>query len=215
MNITSEQLRQRLMTSKSLAGQTFSDNELALFVRYYEQVLKWNARLLLTTITEPVDFAERHLLEAAILRQHVSVSAKEVWDLGTGLGIPGVVIAVLCPFLKVKLVEANRKKCYFLEEIAFQLSLANVSVVNQRIEALPAPDATVCLTGRAIDGMESLLPRILKLGNQAAQTLILGTIATEALLRLHLGDDRTLVRNALPARDASCLLAISGAKPSA
>lgn len=203
-----EQLIAHLQTSESFAGQFFSADEIAQFARYYELTLKWNAKIPLTTITEPDEFAERHILEAAFLRQHLSGAVQEVWDLGTGLGIPGFVLAILCPFLRIKLVEANRKKCIFLEEATFQLGLASVKVENQRIENLEAPDQTVCLTGRAIDGMNSLMPRIVKLGATAGQTLILGTIETEAVVRLHLGDDRELTRFALPNRETSCLLSI-------
>ena len=52
------------------------------------------------------------------------------------------------------------------------------------------------------------MPRIVKLGVTAGQTLILGTIETEAVVRLHLGDDRQLTRLALPKRDKSYLLSI-------
>jgi 16S rRNA (guanine(527)-N(7))-methyltransferase RsmG len=200
-----EKLKTILTTSESLAGQTFSADEIAQFARYYELTLKWNAKIPLTTITEPDEFARRHILEAAFLRQHLSAKIQEVWDLGTGLGIPGLVIAILYPFLRIKLVEGNRKKCIFLEEAAFRLGLASVKVVNQRIENLDPPDETVCLTGRAIDGM---MPRIVKLGVTAGQVLILGTIETEAVVRLHLGDDRKLTRYGLPKRETSCLLSI-------
>ena len=203
-----EQLKAHLQASESFAGQTFSADEIAQFARYYELTLKWNAKIPLTTITEPDEFAKRHILEAAFLRQHLSTSVQEVWDLGTGLGIPGLVLAVLCPFLRIKLVEANRKKCIFLEEAAFQLGMSSVKAVNQRIENLDPPDETVCLTGRAIDGMNSLMPRIVKLGATAGQMLILGTIETEAVVRLHLGDDQKLTRYGLPKRESSCLLSI-------
>ena len=215
MMTQTEQLKNALQTSEPFAGQTFSADEIAQFARYYELTLKWNARLPLTTITEPVEFAERHILEAAFLRQHLSTTIKEVWDLGAGLGIPGLVLAVLCPFLKIKLVEANRKKCFFLEEAAFRLSLASVKVLNQRIESLEPPDETVCLTGRAIDGMEWLMPRIVKLGVTAGQTLILGTVESESLARLHLGDDRKLARYLLPERKTAYLLSVSGASDDA
>ena len=203
-----EQLKAHLQASESFAGQTFSADEIAQFARYYELTLKWNAKIPLTTITEPDEFAKRHILEAAFLRQHLSATTHEVWDLGTGLGIPGLVLAILCPFLRIKLVESNRKKCIFLEEAAFQLGLASVKTVNQRIENLEPPDNTVCLTGRAIDGMNSLMPRIVKLGATAGQMLILGTIETEAVVRLHLGDDHKLTRYGLPKRETSCLLSI-------
>ena len=203
-----EKFKTILETSELPAGQPFSAGELAQFTCYYELTLKWNAKIPLTTITEPDEFAERHILEAAFLRQHLSATTQEVWDLGTGLGIPGVVIAILCPFLRIKLVEANRKKCIFLEEAVFQLGLAAVKAVNQRIENLESPHATVCLTGRAIDGMNSLMPRIVKLGVTAGQMLILGTIETEAVVRLHLGDERKLTRYGLPKRETSCLLSI-------
>ena len=69
-------------------------------------------------------------------------------------------------------------------------------------------DFSVCLTARAIDGMESLVPRIVQIGGNAAQIMILGTIETEAVLRLYLSDERKLTRYALPEREAAYLLSV-------
>jgi 16S rRNA (guanine527-N7)-methyltransferase len=209
MTSQSEQLIAYLQASQSRAGLSFSDPELAQLARYYELALKWNRQMPLTTITEPKDFAERHLIEAALVGQKIAAGVTECWDLGTGLGIPGLVIAVLYPSLRVKLVEANRKKCIFLEEVAFQLSLNGANVVNQRIETLKAPDDAVCLTGRAIDGMEKLIPRILEMGETARQVLLLGTNETESLICLNLADDRTLRCHPLPGRESAFLLEIA------
>ncbi len=157
-----------------LAGEGFSAGEIALLSRYFQMVLKWNTRLHLTTITEPRDFLTRHVLESALLARQIAPEVREVWDLGSGLGIPGVVVAILRPDLTVFLVEASKKKALFLDEVAASLPLPNLRVRAERIESLaPLPEAA-CLTARAVEEMERLLPKMVDLASGARQLLLLG-----------------------------------------
>jgi 16S rRNA (guanine(527)-N(7))-methyltransferase RsmG len=209
MNNLSKQLEMILKASDEYAGQIFSEEHVAQFVRYYELVLKWNPILHLTTITEPGEFARRHLLEAVFLNSHINQGVKSCWDLGTGLGIPGVVISLMRPAISVLLNETNRKKIIFLEEVAYRLSLPNVSFSNQPMQQLEMPNSDTVVTVRAIDGMRSLLPQILKMSRTSRQVLLLGTLETEASVRLHLSDEQVLTSYLLPGYDDSHLIEIS------
>jgi 16S rRNA (guanine527-N7)-methyltransferase len=145
-----------------------------LLAKHYELTLKWNNRLHLTTLTQPQDFFERHILESAFAESLILPCVNQVWDLGSGLGAPGLVIAVLRPDLTVHLVEASRNKAVFLEEVVENLRLTNVKVVRSRLESIESLPAESCLTVRAIEGMEKLLPEIMRLGAGASQILIFG-----------------------------------------
>src|SRR5262245_29979262 len=116
--------------------ESFTEAEADLLSKYYELVLKWNKRLHLTTLTQPQEFFERHILESAFAEILILPSVNQVWDLGSGLGVPGIVIAVLRPDLAVHLVEASLNKSLFLEEATVQLGLKNVDVIKSRFEEL-------------------------------------------------------------------------------
>lgn len=169
-----QELENLLRQTAPPGGQPFSAASVEKFSNYYQLVLKWNARLHLTTIIEPRAFLQRHLLEAAWVTVAIDPAVNEVWDIGSGLGVPGVIIAILRPDLSVVLVEASSKKSVFLEEVRASLRLANLKVSNGRFQDLPQLPAYTCLTARALEKMEAELTALLTLASHAQQVLLLG-----------------------------------------
>src|SRR5262245_63795250 len=110
--------------------ENFSEAEADLLSKYYELVLKWNKRLHLTTLTQPQEFFERHILESAFSESLILPSVNQVWDLGSGLVIPGLVIAISRSDLVVRLVEVNRNKALFLKEVTPHLNMKNVELIE-------------------------------------------------------------------------------------
>ncbi|HEX5085755.1 MAG TPA: 16S rRNA (guanine(527)-N(7))-methyltransferase RsmG [Blastocatellia bacterium] len=165
---------------------------------YYELVLKWNKRLHLTTLTQPQEFFERHILESAFAESLIIPSVNQIWDLGSGLGVPGMVIAILRPDLDVYLVEASRNKALFLEETVAHLKLENVKVVESRFETLETLPEESCLIARAIEKMEKLIPEILRMGERASQILLLGAKDIEDIARIYINDKRKIERALIP-----------------
>ncbi|MCI0664258.1 MAG: 16S rRNA (guanine(527)-N(7))-methyltransferase RsmG [Acidobacteria bacterium] len=182
-------------------GKEFSDSETDLLTNYYELVLKWNNRLHLTTLTQPQEFFERHILESAFAESLILPSVKQVWDLGSGLGVPGMVIAILRPDLDVRLVEVSRNKALFLEEAAAHLNLKNVRVIESRLEDIEGVPDESCLTVRAIERMEKMIPEILRLGEKASQILIFGAKSLEGKVRAIINDQRRIESFLIPGSD--------------
>lgn len=109
--------------------------------RYLDELELWNRRLSLTTVPR-ADAWERHVAESLhLLRAAGLGSASRCADLGSGGGIPGVVVAVMRPDLSVTLIEADRRKAGFLVHVAGLLDLANVSVADRRAEELASDPA--------------------------------------------------------------------------
>ena len=200
------QLRNLLTAGNDFAGRFLSPAEIEAFLQFYSLVFKWNPVMNLTTEIEPAEFCRRHLFEACYLSGRIQAEITAVWDLGAGLGIPGVPLAVLRPDLQVTLVEAMRRKAIFLEEVVDRLGLKNVKVAVKRIEDLPRLPEKSLVTARAVDKMAQLLPTILKLSEPCSQLLLLGgeDIALE-LKSLILPTDQ-LTTNLVPQSQASYLL---------
>ena len=126
---------------------------------YLALLARWNATYNLTAIRDPREMLVKHLLDSLAMHAHLD-GIESLADLGTGPGLPGIPLAIATPSLRVTLVESNGKKARFLREAVRKLGLANVDVVESRIEAY-RPDTTFdAITARAL----ATLPLILELG---------------------------------------------------
>lgn len=82
---------------------------------------------------------ERHVLDSLRAATVVAPTDRTAYDLGSGAGLPGVVVAVACPSLQVTLVESRRPRAAFLQLVVDRLDLPNANVSNERVEALTEP----------------------------------------------------------------------------
>ena len=109
-----------------------SEKQLSLLEAHYEKLRMWMRKMNLTTITVPREMVLRHYVESLWLGAMVPAWVSSLADAGSGAGFPGVPIAVLRPDCAVTLVEADRRKCVFLEEST--LGLPNLMVCPERLE---------------------------------------------------------------------------------
>jgi len=192
------QLQETLGDSERIYSQKFSTTEIQRFSLYYQLVLKWNDRLHLTTIIQPSAFAERHIFESVFAQRHLLPGIRKIWDFGSGLGIPGIPIAILRPELSITLVEANQKKAIFLKEVADNLQLTNTAILNQRFESIREIEPESCVTVRAIEQMSRLMPKILAIGHTSVQFLLFGGNETETVILKLLPPNRLMQSYLIP-----------------
>lgn len=124
---------------------------------YLELLVHWQRRINLVGATTLADPWRRHILDSAQLLPRLPDSPTPLFDLGSGAGLPGLVLSILSR-IPTTLVDSDARKCAFLREAA-RLTDAPVVVCNQRIEALPAASARV-ITARALSPLDRLLPVI-------------------------------------------------------
>ena len=125
---------------------------------YLHLLLKWNERISLTAIRDPLEILYRHFGESMYAAIVVPVKDGRLADLGSGAGFPGLPLKVLRPNLEVFLVESNVRKATFLAEVIRELDLSGVTVLVNRFEELSeevAPLDFVC--SRAVGEFKSLL----------------------------------------------------------
>lgn len=126
---------------------------------YLELLILWNRRINLVSRASLADPWRRHLLDSAQLLPLLPHGARVLVDLGSGAGLPGLVLAIL-GVPRVHLVEADQRKAAFLREAA-RVAAASVTIHPERIEAIPSFPADV-VTARAL----APLPRLIELSRR-------------------------------------------------
>lgn len=119
---------------------SLKESQLAEFKILRDELLKFNKAVsLISTMSEEkidqVHFADS-ILGWNIMSKHMRY--KEIHDIGSGNGFPGLIIALLERDLQVSLVESDGRKCEFLKFMVQKLELQNVHVLNKRLESIPA-----------------------------------------------------------------------------
>lgn len=121
-------------------GFKLSDSHLAAFEVCYRELVDWNRRFNLTAITDWDGVLVRHFLDSlsclkALPRAELTGGARVI-DVGAGAGFPGLALKIVCPGMRLTLLEATRKKVTFLEHMVRVLELKDVEVVHGRAETL-------------------------------------------------------------------------------
>lgn len=109
------------------------------FYRYYRELIGWNTRVNLTTVTDWNLVQTRHFLDSLSLKTMLSSYAlnhSHVIDVGSGAGFPGIPLKIAYPNLELTLVDSVRKKTAFLEHVSQALDLHDVTVITGRAETL-------------------------------------------------------------------------------
>jgi len=105
-----------------------------LIQKWLDELYRWNRKINLTAV--PREKAEEILVKPslAMLECLDKASGLEIFDIGSGGGVPGMALAVYLPECRFHLVESSAKKCVFLKETAIKLGLGNVELLNERAE---------------------------------------------------------------------------------
>lgn len=137
MNEMAENTEQKFLEQLSMFQLQLTEEQLKQFRLFYQNLIKWNEIMNLTTITEESDVYSKHFLDSLSivgLLEAQSFKNVSVIDIGTGAGFPGLPIAIAFPEAKVTLVDSLQKRVKFLEDTIRLLGLKNVSVYHARAE---------------------------------------------------------------------------------
>lgn len=135
--------RHLLETAAAALDITLSATQTEQLLGYLASLQRWNSVYNLTSVREPDQMLRLHLLDCLALinplRQQVGVEKRcRLLDVGSGAGLPGVVIAIVEPSISVTCVDAVGKKTAFVQHVAAELSLSNLASIHTRIEQLKA-----------------------------------------------------------------------------
>ena len=117
--------------------QVTPSEQQVLYIQQYIKILRrWNEKLNLTAIRDPLEILYRHFCESMFAAVAVPVENGRFADIGSGPGFPGIPLKILRPELELFLVESNIKKGTFLAEVIRELGLGNTHVLINRYEEL-------------------------------------------------------------------------------
>ena len=149
-------------------GLTLSAQQQRTLLLYLDQLLLWNNAYNLTAITDPVEALIKHIIDCLAIITHLPSGS--LLDIGTGAGLPAVIIAICQPERQCTALDSNQKKIRFIKQISSELGLSNMQPIASRIEAHEASYEVV--TSRAfaslIDFVEVAQPRLAGNGHLCA-----------------------------------------------
>ena len=132
-----------------------SDQMIDQLMTYLNLVEKWNRVYNLTAIRERDEMIKLHFLDSLSILNHVHV--KNILDVGSGAGFPGIVLAITKPELKVTVMDSVNKKTTFMQQVKSELALTNLDVVNSRVEDYQPITLFEAVTSRAFSNLKNMM----------------------------------------------------------
>lgn len=143
---------------------------------------RWNRVYNLTAVREPVEMVSRHLLDSLSVLPFLDGDG--LLDLGTGAGLPGIVLAIAAPDALFHLLDSNGKKIRFLRQAVSELGLANVRVIQSRIQSYLPGRKFATIGCRALTSVPGVLTAAGHLLARPARLLVMkGSYPPDAELR--------------------------------
>jgi 16S rRNA (guanine527-N7)-methyltransferase len=151
---------ERLRAAGADLGLALDDARVERLLRFVEILHRWNATYNLTAVRDPADMLTQHVVDClsvvAAMNRRLGGAPRRVIDVGSGGGLPGVVIAALRPSDVVTCVDAVGKKAAFVQQVALELGLPQLSARHGRVEAWRGPLFDV-VTSRAFASLEDFV----------------------------------------------------------
>lgn len=183
MVIDTEVLRTRLRDGANVLQLDLPEPQLDKLLAYLALLQKWNAVYNLTAVRDPEQMLTQHLLDC-MAALPAFADARRVLDVGSGGGLPGIVIAIwaqhAAPALRVEMIDTVHKKTAFLTQVKAELGLSNARVHTGRVEQFQPAEQFDVITSRAFAELADFVSwsghllqnggRMIALKGQAKQT---------------------------------------------
>ena len=137
-----------------------NSEEINVLEQYAELILKWNSTRNLVSRNTKKEQINEHIFDCACITP--LLDENKILDVGTGAGLPGIVVSILESKKKVTLLEPNQKKVSFLTHVQAELGLTNLKIEKGRVEDLKKIKEEIIMT-RAVMEPEKLLASLSKL----------------------------------------------------
>jgi 16S rRNA (guanine527-N7)-methyltransferase len=164
-------------------GASLSDNTIQTLVRYLAMLEKWNKAYNLTAIRDVEQMISLHLLDSLATLPYIT--GDKIIDVGTGPGLPGMVLAICYPEKRFTLLDSNGKKTRFLTQVKMELGIDNVTVENERVEKHLHQGEYDHVISRAFASLQDMINWTLPLPSESGNFLAMkGVYPTEEIAAL-------------------------------
>ncbi len=136
-----------LISGAEKMGIALNDIQAQQLIAYLELIVKWNKTYNLSAIRTMEEGVKKHLLDSLSIMPFIDQSP--LLDVGSGAGLPGIVISIMRPEFAVSVLDTVGKKCHFMQFVKSQLGLKNLSVLNERVEVFEPEQCFGQITTRA------------------------------------------------------------------
>jgi len=121
-------------------GININNEQIRKFSRYLELLVQWKQKINLTSLKTPREIIIKHFLDSIscikIINKYIDTEGISVIDVGAGAGFPGMPIKIICPSIRLSLLEARKKKTIFLQKVTEEMNFQQVKILNSRAETL-------------------------------------------------------------------------------
>ena len=136
-----------LCEGAELMDLTLSEHQTDQLLAYHELMGKWNKVYNLSAIRDPIESIKKHFLDSLSIVPFIRPGL--LLDVGSGAGLPGIVIAIMRSNTNVFTIDSVGKKCRFMQTVKTELSLDNLSVINDRVESFNYDESFPQIVSRA------------------------------------------------------------------
>lgn len=133
-------------------GLPISAEKQEMLLQFLGLLGKWNKVYNLTAVREPLDMITLHLLDSLSVLPYVK--SKNLLDVGSGGGLPGVVLAICLPELQVTTIDKVQKKAIFMRQVKGELGLDNLNVIHERVERYEVAQPFEVIISRAFSELD-------------------------------------------------------------
>ncbi len=135
MKIGSSEWKNLVQMGSNSLGVSIDRTQVDQITIHALELIRWNRKVNLTAITDPVEVAVKHYIDSAVPSRLIKPGLSII-DIGSGGGFPGIVLKILIPSSHVTLVESSRKKVNFLKHAIRTIGLENIEALHVRAEEL-------------------------------------------------------------------------------
>jgi len=126
---------------------SLTDEQVRQLLDYHALINKWNKVYNLSAIRDPLESIKKHFLDSFSILEFIKPGL--LLDVGSGAGLPGIIIAIMKPKTNVFVIDSVGKKCRFMQTVKTELGLENLTVINTRVESFNYPELFSQITSRA------------------------------------------------------------------
>lgn len=148
-------LEDRIMQGLDTLDVSYGEEAISKLVMYLHLLAEWNQTHNLTAVDDINEMLSVHIFDSASIKPYIKGAS--LLDVGSGAGLPGMILAILSPALDVTSIETRGKKAQFQMYVANKLNLKNFTVENSRIEDFKPSEKFAMVTARAFSSIQNFV----------------------------------------------------------